>query len=310
LKKPNPWVLAARPKTLPAGAGPVLLGLAAAYSFIGKVDIFIGLITLICALLLQVSSNLINDYYDGVGGLDDENRLGPPRAVALGLLEPKQVKRGFQITLLLSFVLGVILMIKGGLPIIMIGLSSLFFSWAYTGGPFPLSHLGLGEIFAYLFFGPIAVLGTFILQLNNIESFFYSHYFYQILALGSGVGVISSALMGVNNLRDRFTDEDKGKITLATLLGGHKMRKLIILFLISSQFLGMLSLYLGSFKPFSLLYITGIVPFILFSKVWWQLLGSTDGKELNNTLATVGKYLFLYSLFFGGLLIATTRTSL
>ena len=195
-KGPNPWILAARPKTLPAGAGPVLIGLGLVGSF-NHINYPIAALTLITALLLQISSNLINDYYDGVKGLDKEDRLGPPRAVALGLLPASTVKKGFIFTLSMAFLLGIGLMVRGGTPIIIIGFSSLFFAWAYTGGPFPLSYFGLGEIFAFIFFGPIAVYGTWYLQ--TLESGFPS---LDVLYMGASVGLISAALMGVNNLRD------------------------------------------------------------------------------------------------------------
>lgn len=285
--KAKPWVIAARPKTLPAGAGPVILGLALSYKMAPEVfSISVGLLTLVCALLLQISSNLINDYYDGISGLDNEDRLGPPRAVALGLISPQMVKKAFLCTLGLSFLIGLYLMKLGGIPIIIIGLSSLFFSWAYTGGPFPLSYLGLGEVFAFIFFGPVAVWGTWWLQSDMSTYFNAAPFIY-----GCGVGFISAALMGVNNLRDRLGDKEKGKITLATIFGDQKMRKLITLFLISSE----LAVFSLVRTPVSVL--IGLIPLSLFYKSWWQLLGgSVYGKQLNNTLATVGKYLFIYSL--------------
>lgn len=303
ISKQNPWILAARPKTLPAGAGPVLLGLAAAYNVSGYINPLLATLTLSCALLLQISSNLINDYYDGIRGLDDEHRLGPPRAVALGLLTPLQVKKGFQLTMTLAFILGIYLMIKGGPIIVMIGFLSLFFSWAYTGGPFPLSHLGLGEVFAWLFFGPVAVYGTFFLQILPVRPLEDFESFRNIILLGSSVGFISAALMGVNNLRDRFQDKEKGKTTLATILGGHSMRKLIVLFLIGAQFLGFLSLFFLAEEKFSFYFVFSFIPISLFYKSWWQLLGTTEGKDLNSTLATVGKFLFLFSLVHSGLLL-------
>lgn len=294
----NPWVLAARPKTLPAGAGPVILGLALASSHLkgqAKFDILVAITTLITTLLLQISSNLINDYYDGVSGLDGEDRLGPPRAVSLGLLPAATVKKAFLLTLSLAFLLGVFLMVKGGLPIIIIGLSSIFFSWAYTGGPFPLSYFGLGEVAAFIFFGPIAVYGTYYLQTNIALSAIPN----AVWLMGCGVGLISSALMGVNNLRDTHNDKREGKTTLSTLLGTQVMRKLIVCFLISSQIFGFFVI-----KDISELSILiGLIPMALFYATWWKILGSTSGKELNNVLARVGQYLFLYSIFYSGILL-------
>ncbi len=298
LKNSNPWMTAIRPKTLPAGAGPVILGLSLAYqqepqSF----SFFTALVTMACAVLLQISSNLINDYYDGVEGLDDENRLGPPRATSLGLIPAPAVKKGFLFTLGLSFILGLYLMKLGGLPIVLIGLSSLFFSWAYTGGPFPLSYFGLGEAFAFIFFGPVAVWGTWFLQTLQLTGEAST----KTLLWGSTVGLLSAALMGVNNLRDRYTDKSKGKTTLATLLGGHTMRKLIFLFILVSQIIAQVMLY---FKDHHHLYhLIGVTPLFFFSKQWWSLLRDSEGRALNITLATVGKYIFLYSLAYSAVIL-------
>ena len=287
----NPWILAARPKTLPAGAGPVLIGIALSYRW-ESFDLLAAVLTLICALLLQVSSNLINDYYDGVSGLDNEERLGPPRAVSLGLIPANRVKKGFQLTLGLSLILGTYLMFQGGWPIIIIGLSSLFFAWAYTGGPFPLSYFGLGELAAFLFFGPIAVYGTWFLQTKQLVPP------NNVIFMGCGVGLISSALMGVNNLRDISGDKSQGKTTIATILGAQGMRKLIVLFLISSQLMGLITV--SFYSPLACL--IGIIPMALFYRTWWQILGSTHRKDLNTTLANVGKYLFSYSLTYSAII--------
>jgi len=288
----NPWFLAIRPKTLPAGAAPVFLGLALAHKYsVQNFSLTTALLTLLCALLLQISSNLINDYYDGVKGLDDEQRLGPPRATSLGLLSSQAVKNGFLSTLFVAFLVGLYLMIYGGVPIIIIGLSSLFFAWAYTGGPYPISYYGLGEIFAFLFFGPIAVWGTWYLQ--TLQGF-NSGQGIRIILWGSCVGFISAALMGVNNLRDRHTDAQKEKRTLATVLGNNLMRKVILILLILSQILAQALLYQN--QHHHLYHLIGVTPFFFFSKTWWSLSRYTDGIELNETLATVGKYVFLFSV--------------
>ncbi len=287
----NPWLMAIRPKTLPAGAGPVLLGLALAYNTRPEQFSFIvAFITLGCSILLQISSNLINDYYDGIGGLDDDNRLGPPRATSLGLLAPEAIKKGFILTLLLSLVLGLFLMNRGGLPIVVIGLCSIFFSWAYTGGPFPLSYFGLGEIFAFIFFGPVALWGTWYLQIGQL----YGDASIHALLWGTTVGLISSALMGVNNLRDRYTDKNKGKTTLATLTGGILMRKIIFIFIILSQIIAQYLMYTRD--QHHLYHLIGVTPLFFFSKQWWSLLRDCEGRALNLILATVGKYIFLFSL--------------
>ncbi len=292
----NPWITAARPKTLPAGAAPVLLGLALSFHLSKEsFSLLTGIITLLCTLLLQISSNLINDYYDGINGLDDHTRLGPPRATSLGLISAQDVKKGFLFTMSLAFILGLFLMLQGGWPIVIIGMASLFFAWAYTGGPFPLSYYGLGEVFAFIFFGPIAVWGTFYLQVLHFDNL------PQILMWGCSVGILSSALMGINNLRDRNTDKEKGKHTLAIWLGNSPMRKFIFLLLIAAQIIAQYLLY--QYETHHLYHLLGVTPLFLFSREWWNLLRNREGRELNLTLATVGKYIFLFSLSYSILLI-------
>lgn len=290
--------MAARPKTLPAGAGPVLLGLTLAYhSQPQNFTWLVAILTLVCALLLQISSNLINDYYDGVSGVDDHNRLGPVRATSLGLIPAHTVKKGFLLTLSFALLFGLYLMKVGGLPIIIIGPCSLLFSWAYTGGPFPLSHYGLGELFAFIFFGPVALWGTWFLQTQNLTG----PASVNILYWGAALGLQSAALMGVNNLRDRYTDKNNGKHTLATALGGGTMRKLIFLFIVTSQVIAQFLIFM--LKGLHIYALVGLIPFFLFSKQWWGLIHGTEGRDLNDTLATVGKHIFLFSLVYGVIIL-------
>jgi 1,4-dihydroxy-2-naphthoate octaprenyltransferase len=282
------WVLAARPKTLPAGAAPVILGLALSIALGEEIKPLLSFLTLACALGLQISSNLINDYYDGIRGTDDSNRLGPDRATAQGLISPATMKKAFLLTLTTSFIMGLYLMITCGVPIVIIGISSLFFAWAYTGGPFPLSYFGLGEVFAFIFFGPVAVWGTYYIQSGKIS------YPLPVMLAGAALGFLSSALMGVNNLRDTDQDRIKNKVTLSTLVGQSAMRKIILLFVAASLSCLCLSLYkltnshISSFLP--------LLVFLLFYKTWQQVISTAHGRELNNTLASIGKYLFLSSL--------------
>ncbi|MCP4913370.1 MAG: 1,4-dihydroxy-2-naphthoate octaprenyltransferase [Oligoflexia bacterium] len=277
----NPWILAIRPKTLFASLGPVILGLAIVYNEFQQINISLALLTALCALLLQASSNLINDYYDGVDGKDSDERLGPLRVTSSGLIPAAQVKKAFILTLLVSFLIGSILMIHGGIPIIVIGLSSLFFAWAYTGGPFPLSRLGLGEIAAFIFFGPIPVWGTYFLQSKV-------HHDLPIL-FGFVPGFISAALMAVNNLRDRKEDKANGKKTIATILTEMGARYLVINFILLSAFF----LPLVTREPKSLIVI---LPALLFFKNWKKVLSAPIDRDLNNVLANTGKYLFLQCL--------------
>ncbi|MCO4795100.1 MAG: 1,4-dihydroxy-2-naphthoate polyprenyltransferase [Bacteriovoracaceae bacterium] len=278
------WLIAVRPKTLFASIGPVLLGLALAWDQTQLINPLTATLTLLCAVFLQIGTNLVNDYYDHVNGVDDHNRLGPTRVTSEGLLSPRKVKAAFILTFILSFLFGIILMYFGGWPIVIIGLSSILFAWAYTGGPIPLSYFGLGEFLALIYFGPIAVWGTWYIQTGNPSI--------NAALLGLGPGLFSATLMAVNNLRDRENDEGKGKVTLAVILGEQGARSLPLLFVLLSLILPIL-LAVGMNKPS--LFLAILVPFIFF-KDWLNLAKGPIDQSLNMTLARTGKCLFLYCL--------------
>ncbi len=278
------WILAARPKTLFASIGPVLIGLALAWDQTSSLNPTTALLTLLCAILLQVGTNLVNDYYDHVNGVDDENRLGPKRVTAEGLIAPVRVKWAFISVFTLSFIIGVYLMVQGGIPIIIIGLTSILFAWAYTGGPLPLAYFGLGELLALIYFGPVAVWGTWYIQTKDPSTL--------AAVMGLGPGLFSAALMAVNNLRDRQNDKEKGKVTLAVLFGEAGARSLPLLFV----FLGVLLPFMAGIilhKP--LLFPAMIVP-LVFMKNWLHLAKGPIDAGLNMALANTGKCLFLYCL--------------
>lgn len=287
----NPWIQAARPKTLFASIGPVILGTSIAFK---NYDIFltdIFVITLICALLLQISSNYINDYFDSVKGTDNEDRLGPLRVTQHGLLTTTQIQKGFMTTLGLALLLGMYLMINGGTPIILIGLSSMWFAYAYTGGPFPLSYNGLGEVAAFVFFGPVAVMGTTYLQ---------SHVFdLPTFIIGCGVGFISALILAINNLRDIHSDAKTTKKTLAVIFGESFQRRLALSFLLFAN-LAVIGFALLQNNYYLLLTLILVIPFL---KTWKHIYQGEISKELNNRLAETGKYLFLYCLVLSALIL-------
>ena len=208
------WVLAARPKTLSAAAAPVLAGIGFAVAD-GAFRAMPALAALVGGLLIQIATNLANDYYDFVKGGDTDERLGPTRVTQSGLLPPSAVKRGMMVTLGLAFLVGIYLVSVGGWPIVVIGLLSLICAVAYTGGPFPLAYNGLGDVFVFVFFGPVAVGGTYWVQALDITP--------DVLLAGAGLGAFATGILVVNNLRDRQTDEKAGKRTLAVRFGDHAM---------------------------------------------------------------------------------------
>ena len=200
------WVLAARPGTLSAAAAAVLAGttIALADRAFARGP---ALAALLGALFIQIGTNLANDYYDYVKGGDTGERLGPTRATQAGLLAPRTVWLGMVAALSLAFVAGVYLAVVAGWPVAAVGTVSLVCAVAYTGGPFPLAYHGLGDLFVFIFFGPVAVAGTYYVQARAISA--------DALVAGVGLGLFSTAILVVNNLRDRETDARAGKRTLA-----------------------------------------------------------------------------------------------
>ncbi len=202
--------MAARPKTLAAAAAPVLIG-AGLGAFHARFRPLPVLAALIGALLIQIATNLANDYYDFVRGTDTAERVGPVRVTQAGLLTPTQVKRGMLVVIGAALLVGVYLVSVGGWPILVIGVTSLACAVAYTGGPFPLAYHGLGDLFVLIFFGLVAVAGTYWVQALELAP--------DALVAGAGVGALSTAILVVNNLRDRDSDARAGKRTLAVRLG-------------------------------------------------------------------------------------------
>lgn len=207
---PSPWILAIRPKTLPAAAAPVLVGVALAVN-LGGFQALPALAALAGALLIQIATNLANDYFDFMKGADTEERVGPVRVTQAGLISPGAVRAAMLLTLLAALLVGVYLVRVAGAPILVVGLVSLICAVAYTGGPFPLAYHGLGDVFVFVFFGLVAVSGTVYVQMLE--------WLPQAVWAGAGVGAVSTSLLVVNNLRDIETDRRAGKRTLAVRLG-------------------------------------------------------------------------------------------
>jgi 1,4-dihydroxy-2-naphthoate octaprenyltransferase len=204
------WVLAARPKTLTAAAAPVFVGTGLA-AYLAEPAWLPAAGALLGALLIQVGTNLANDYSDFVRGGDTEERVGPVRVTQAGLLAPGAVKRGAAVALGLAMLVGVYLVAVAGWPVVVIGLASVACAVLYTGGPYPLAYHGLGEVFVFVFFGLVAVGGTYYVQALAWPM--------DALLAGAGLGALSTALLVVNNLRDIDTDAKAGKRTLAVRLG-------------------------------------------------------------------------------------------
>jgi 1,4-dihydroxy-2-naphthoate octaprenyltransferase len=205
------WIEATRPKTLTAALVPVVVGTALAWATGHSVRPGLATFALLSALCIQIGTNFINDAIDFRKGTDNEDRIGPRRVTAAGLMRAETVMVGGFSFFFLAALFAVPLLRQGGWPILTIGVFSLFCGYAYTGGPFPLAYVGLGEIFVLLFFGLVAVLGVFFLQTDRIG--------WEPLLGGTQIGFLATALIAINNLRDARGDRESGKRTLAVRFG-------------------------------------------------------------------------------------------
>lgn len=278
------WSEAIRLHTLPAGAAPVIMGIAIAHYQFFEIKLSIALITLLVCLLLQISSNLINDYYDGIKGTDNENRIGFQRATSSGTIPENHIKFSFILTLSLSFLLGCYLSLFGGKIIFGMGILSLLFAYLYTAGPYPLSYNALGEVAAFIFFGPVAVVGSNYLQTGVLNTF--------ALFCSFIPGFISAAILAINNLRDRETDKEANKTTLANLMSEKNARILVILFIVLAN---VTIIYLGTLNSY---FYLSLIPFFIFLQNWATILKEPIDSRLNLSLKKTGIYLTLTSLLF------------
>lgn len=280
------WLQATRPKTLPAAFAPVLMGSAMAWAD-GKFHALSAQVALLGAVLIQIGTNFANDYFDFKKGADTEERLGPVRATQAGLVSPLAMKRAFLWTFMFAFLMSGYLIWRGGPVILLIGVVSIASGILYTGGPYPLGYLGLGDIFVLIFFGPVAVGGTYYVQALEIHPF--------VLYAGLAPGFLSMAILTVNNLRDIETDRQAGKKTLAVRFGKKFAR---LEYLLSLLFAGLIPIYLvwkTQQHFYALLSLVALfLAFPSLKLVFW----GEGGRTLNNALAQTGKVLLVYSLLF------------
>lgn len=205
------WLLALRPKTLTAAIVPIAVATALVKAEGREIQWWISISALLSSVFIQIATNLLNDAIDFEKGADTETRTGPRRLTQSGLVSKNQVMIGGFVCLGVALALGVPLVMEGGWPIVAIGLVSLFLAYGYTGGPFPLAYLGLGDLFVILFFGLIAVGGTYFLHTQT--------YSMTVFVAGLQVGMLATVLIAINNLRDSPQDKLVGKKTLAVRFG-------------------------------------------------------------------------------------------
>lgn len=280
------WLLAARPRTLPAAAAPVLVGAALALAA-GKFQAGPALAALLAALLLQIGANLANDVFDYYRGADAVNRLGPTRATQAGWLTPQQVLRGMWLVFGLAAVLGGYLAWVAGWPVIFIGLACILAALAYTGGPLPYGYYGLGDLFVFLFFGPVATMGTYLVQTGEISP--------AALWASLPMGFLITDILVVNNLRDLENDRRVGKQTLAVRLGEGGTRWQYLLLLAAAYLTPVLVALTGA-GSYGWLMSWLSVP---LAWRWLRFVGRAQGRELNRALAGTGQLTLVYALCLG-----------
>lgn len=277
-------MLATRPRTLPAAVAPVLVGTAMAIA--DKNFVWLpAAAALMVALLLQIGVNLANDYFDYVKGIDTRDRLGPPRVTQSGLIPAKQVKAGIMVSIILSVIPGLYLASVGGWPVILIGLFSFGAALAYSGGPFPLASHGLGDLFVFIFFGLVAVCGTYYVQALHLTPL--------VWLMGAIQGLLITAILVVNNLRDIQTDRRSGKRTLAVMIGERGSR-IEYLLLLSTAYAIPFILWLGGRSSVWVILPVFSLPLaISLTRLIWK---SAGGPVLNEALASTAKLALIYSL--------------
>jgi 1,4-dihydroxy-2-naphthoate octaprenyltransferase len=278
----NSWALACRPKTLAASVSPVLLGAALA-NYDGYFHPYIFLCALLCALLLQIAVNLANDLFDAKSGVDTDARIGPIRATQTGLISANHMRWALVFVTSLALLFGLILVLHSHWWLMVLGLAALCAVFAYSGGPYPLASHGLGEVTVLLFFGWLAVGGSYFVFTEDINL--------NVLGYGTVAGLLSAAIMLVNNIRDISTDQAANKNTLAVTLGDARARQLYRLLLVGALMLHLIvSIDLGLY---SILSIIAVVP--LMRSLMLQIT-IRQGVALNIQLAKTAQLVAVYCL--------------
>ena len=280
------WLQAIRPKTLPAGIAPVLLGTGLAFGD-GVHDWPTAGVCLMAALLIQIGTNLANDYFDFEKGADTAQRVGPTRVTQAGLVKPGEIKSAIILVFGLAVLCCIGLIIRGGWPIAILAVLSILSGIFYTAGSRPLGYLGLGEIFVFIFFGLVAVGGTYYVQSFEINP--------AIILAGAGPGFLSSAILAVNNLRDIETDAVSGKRTLAVRFG-KPFAQMEYAALIALAAVMPVVIYFVTLDHVLTLAIAGIIlPALPAIHIVYTY---TDERKLNQILTYTGLLLLLYSAGF------------
>jgi 1,4-dihydroxy-2-naphthoate polyprenyltransferase len=290
------WLMAARPRTLPAAIAPVLVGTAAAVEHVGELPRVGGFVAaLIGSVFIQIGTNLANDYSDARRGADTADRLGPVRVTSSGLVAPQRVLVATWVAFAVAVACGIYLATLAGPVILAIGAVSIAAGVLYTGGPRPYGYAGLGELFVFLFFGLVAVNGSYYVQLEELD--------FLPIGLSVAMGLLATAILVVNNIRDVETDRRAGKRTLAVRLGRDRTRRLYVA-LVDGGYVVLVATLLINWGPWWPL--LGLLSAPLLARPTRAVLTRTDGAALNQALAATGALLAAFSILVSaGLLIAS-----
>ena len=277
------WLLAARPKTLPAAAAPVIVGWGLAFAD-HAFRLGPALAALAIGLLLQIGANLANDVADFHHGADTAERLGPTRVTSAGLLTPGQVSAGMWSVFALAGLLGLYLFLVAGWPVIVIGVTAVLAALSYTGGPFPYGYYGLGEFFVFIYFGLAATAGTYFVQALSVSL--------TVWWAAVPMGLLTVAILVVNNLRDIATDASAGKRTVAVRLGPAGTRVEYFICVLAAYLTVTLGVVLGIFPLTALLVWASI---FVAGRVW-RVIQMNEGRPLNAALAGTGRVELLFGI--------------
>lgn len=291
------WVLAARPKTLTGASVPVMIGLSLAFSVLGSADFkFVpALLCFLFAFIMQIDANFVNDYFDFLGGKDDETRLGPPRACAMGWIDVSEMRKGILVTTLLACAVGLPLVLFGGWEMVIIGALCVMFCFFYT--TFMASH-GLGDLLVLVFFGIVPVCATYYLQTGTCS--------WLVFLASIACGLVIDTLLVVNNYRDLDNDRRAGKNTLIVRIGAKGGR---ILYLMLGGVAFLMGLIFEESYPAA--FVPTTIYMVMHINTYRKMVRIDKGKELNLVLADTARNMFVYGLTLSaGLLLSAWRQAM
>lgn len=286
LAKIKIWLASTRPRTLPAASAPVIMGLALAFYDV-RISVLIAVFTLISALLIQIGTNLANDYFDFIKGTDTDKRVGPVRLIQAKMIKKNEMLAAFIITFAIAIFFGVFLVMRGGYPVLIIGFFAVLFGILYTAGPAPLGYIGLGDIFVFIFFGLISVVGTYYLQALRVN--------YVVFIASIAPGLLSTAILTANNIRDIKTDSQSGKKTLIVRFGYNFGIFEYLFCVIAAHLIPIVLVLITRSHYFSLISVLAI---ILAIKPVKLILSKSDPKSLIPVLGRTSQMLLIFSVLF------------